>query len=78
MEKILQYQQIKALNHTNHLIAIVKNHRVLCLTTLLPAFLWGWKKGKENSLSKVIKQLVNIGAVTFFSHIKKQLSIPQK
>ena len=74
MEKILQCHEMNVERHKKYFVHLVHDHRIVLLATLLPAFLWGWKKGRQKGLRKIIKQLMRVGVLTTFSHLKKQLS----
>ena len=74
MEKRLQHHEIKVLEHKKYLLGVVYDHRMVLLATLLPAFLWGWKKGRQKGWGGIVKQIMKIGMLTSFSHIKRQLS----
>ena len=74
MDKILRYQEIKVLEHKRYLFGVINDHRIALLATLLPAFLWGWKKGRQKGLGKIVKQIMKVGILTSFSHIKRRLA----
>lgn len=76
MEKTLQYQRIKVLEHKKCLVSMMSNYRIILFVTLFPTFLWGLTKGRETRWGKIIKQLMKLGILTSFSHIKRQLLMP--
>ena len=71
MEKTLQYQEVKVLEHKKYLLGVVNDHRIVLLATVLPAFLWGWKKGKHTGFGKMIKQISKAVILTYYSYIKR-------
>jgi hypothetical protein len=40
---------------------------------LFPAFVLGWKQGKEKRIGQLVKQLIKITLINAFSQLKKQL-----
>ena len=67
MEKILHYQQNEVIKHEKYFADMANSHKVMLITTLLPAFLWGWKKGQEKGVGVMLKQLARVVLMTAFS-----------
>lgn len=66
----------------NYLFEMVKDHQFVLFTLLIPAFMWGWRKGKEHEVPqsrvrkgtrKIAGQLANMGMMTALSHLKKRI-----
>ena len=74
MEQILHYQQMKANEHKKYIADVLRDHWVVLGMTLMPAFIWGWKRGREANVGQCLKTGVKIGLVRAISHIKKKLS----
>ena len=51
----------------------IKDHNLIGLTILVPAFLGGWAIGKKRWLGMVFRELTNIGMVAMVAHFKKQI-----
>lgn len=58
VKQTLTYQQTDVIKHKAYLDSVINDHRWVVLTSLLPAFLWGWERGKKQKLAQVIKQFI--------------------
>ena len=79
MERTLQCQQANVIQHKKRLVDMVNDHRVVLIIALLPAFFWGWKKERERAgVGNFIIQLLRIGLLAAFTHVKNKLIIGNK
>ena len=70
----LHYQQARVKLHKRYLMHLIYDHRVTLIVTLLPAFVWGWHQGQRRAkgLGAALKQIVQMGLMTVFTHVKGQ------
>jgi hypothetical protein len=73
LEKKLHHHQTKFLKHKQQLVELLPDQRVMLAIALFPAFVLGWKQGKEKRIGQLVKQLIKITLINAFSQLKKQL-----
>lgn len=69
----LHNQQANVYKHKKYLIHVIYDHRIILAATLLPAFLWGWRKGREKGVGKFLTQLIKMSLMTAISQAKQHL-----
>ncbi len=74
MEKKLKYHQIKVIEHKNYLLNRIGGKRLTLISTLLPAFIMGWKVARRKRRGHVIQRLIKFGLLTAFTHLRKKVS----
>ncbi|HBI21650.1 MAG TPA: hypothetical protein DDY37_03545 [Legionella sp.] len=66
---------MKANEHKKYIADVLHDHWIVLGITLMPAVIWGWKKGREAKVGQFLKPWVKIGLVSAFSQMKKKLSM---
>lgn len=74
MEKKLQRQQTKVIQHKEYITDYKINHRpLIALSILLPSLFIGWRMGKGKWLGTIAQQVTQIALLTVSTHFQKQL-----
>lgn len=74
IEKKLKYQQVEVAGHERYFFNIIYSNRMMLVTTLLPAFLWGWKQARmKGAVLNIGKQFISYGLYAVATRLKKQL-----
>lgn len=73
LEKSLTYQRNKVAKHKKYLYTMAKDHWVLLIATLLPAFYFGMRAGKKIGFGQRVQQVIRVGLIAYTSHVKKLL-----
>ena len=71
MDRLLKHEKIEVTKNKNYLVNTITDHRLVLITTLLPAILWGWKLGKEKKMGIIIKKILALGFLNIFTHVRK-------
>lgn len=73
MEQRAQDQQIQVNQHKKYFLDVINDHRIILISTLVPAFLWGWKIGRAKWPERTVKQWMRVILFASYTQFKRQL-----
>ena len=73
LEKQLNQQEKKLADNKQYLATTINGPMLPFFIFIIPAFLWGWKSGREKWLGKIVKHATEVGRMVASAYLKKQL-----